>query len=81
MRTEDGIIWVGTADGLNLFDPETGIFTRFLDRATTRVSQVNAITGDGGKGVWVGTENGLLHFDRPSRTYQIYTHSAEDPNL
>ena len=47
---EDGIIWVGTADGLNLFDPEQGTFTRFLDRATTAISQVNAITGDGGSG-------------------------------
>lgn len=75
----DGIIWIGTADGLNLFDPEAGTFTRFLDRATTGISQVNAITGDGAQGAWVGTGNGLLHFDRPSRTYQIYTHHADDP--
>ena len=76
---DDGIVWVGTADGLNIFNPEMGTFTRYLDLATTSMSQVNAITGDGDQGVWVGTENGLLHFDRATRTYQIHTHDRDDP--
>ena len=75
----DGTIWVGTVDGLNLLDPEQETFTRYLDRAYTAISHVNAITGDGDQGVWVGTENGLLHFDRDSRVYRIYTHENNDP--
>ena len=76
---QDGMIWVGTADGLNLLNPAQGTFTRYLDRAALGISRVTAITGDGAQGVWVGTTTGLLHFDRASRSYRIYSHDEDDP--
>ncbi len=77
-----GNLWIGTLDGLNLFDRRRQSFTRFRhDPAKPQSLSDNRIlslledrTGD----LWVGTWNGLDRFDRPTQTSVRYR-SSRDP--
>lgn len=78
-----GRLWIGTRfGGLNMYDPQTGMFTRFLhdrDEAQSIASNyVLAVQADKA-GVWVGTESGLdfLHYD--TLTIKHYRSTSKNP--
>ncbi|MCU0451816.1 MAG: hypothetical protein MUC97_18535, partial [Bernardetiaceae bacterium] len=53
-------IWVGTPRGLNLLDPATGQFQRFLPQPTHLSDQyINCLFQDRQGSLWVGTNRGL----------------------
>lgn len=58
-------LWIGTENGLNLFDYQTETFTRFLtdtnDPNSLRTKAVLDITEDAKGWIWVGTWAGGLH--------------------
>ena len=58
----DGRLWVGTANGLNLLDRSTGIFSKFVhdstDPSSLRDNFVMSIYQDRGGLLWVGTRGG-----------------------
>ncbi len=60
-----GRLWVGTSSGgLAMYDRNTDKFVRYRSSPTdlNRVD-VFAITGDGGRGLWIGSSTGLDHLD------------------
>ncbi|MEM6645017.1 MAG: response regulator [Bacteroidota bacterium] len=60
-EARDGAIWVGTEDGLNRLDPETGTFRHFVDGP--RFS-VNALwRSEDESSVWAWANNRLYHAD------------------
>jgi ligand-binding sensor domain-containing protein len=65
--TEDeaGVIWVGTGDGLNSFDPQTGAFTRYkhdpTDAHSLSANEIEALCIDRAGVLWVGTVGGGLN--------------------
>ncbi|MCB1233251.1 MAG: hypothetical protein KDN19_23610, partial [Verrucomicrobiae bacterium] len=68
-----GNVWIGTADGLDLWNPETGHFQNHVldqalaDRELFR-KQVSSIVHDGHGRVWVGTrQDGLLRIESLKR--------------
>lgn len=66
-------IWIGTEDGLNLFDEARGTFTRYqFDRGTALTAKaVLSIEQYDKDTLWIGTwSGGLLAFDLNSRTFQ-----------
>jgi len=89
-----GVLWVGTTEGLNRYDPSTApldtardalrtgpsteTFTRFLPDVS-----VLSFLVDRRGGTWLGTGDGLWHYARGSPGQQepeIYRHDPSDPN-
>ncbi len=69
-----GFLWVATADGLSLLDPESGDFQVFRHRPEEATSlshsSVRALHIDSAGNLWVGTEGGLDRFHRPTKTFE-----------
>ncbi len=60
-----GRLWVGTnSGGLARYDRPTDTFVRYKSNgADTSWVNVYALSGDGAKGIWIGTDTGLYHLD------------------
>ena len=72
-RDSDGTLWIGTQHGLNIFHPEEGIFTVFLQFPEDHdhpCDQVNAITQDWNGILWIGTGDGVFQFDPVDRSFR-----------
>ncbi len=68
-----GQIWLGTPDGLNLFQPLQGRFQVFREGLPNNV--VYAIQRDEANFLWLATNNGLARFDpwtHSVKSYDIY---------
>lgn len=66
---QDRRLWIGTeGGGLNLFDPKTEKFKRWMHEPGNPLSLndnfVRTIVEDGDGSLWIGTRIGLLEFDR-----------------
>jgi len=69
-----GNLWVGTAtDRLSRFDPQTQSFVSVLE------GDIRAICEDRDQTLWVGTQEGLWHFDPATGRLARYTHDPDDP--
>jgi signal transduction histidine kinase/ligand-binding sensor domain-containing protein/DNA-binding response OmpR family regulator len=82
-----GIFWLGTADGLVRFDPETETFKKFLNNPV----QPNSLSNNHIKSIiedpvqpkkylWVGTSGGLNKFDYRAGTFEHFTVKQGLPN-
>ncbi|MDQ8202970.1 two-component regulator propeller domain-containing protein [Pelagicoccus sp. SDUM812003] len=56
-------LWIGTGDGINLFDPLTKRFRSWSVEEGLPYRIVNAIQEDDAGQLWIGTDNGLARFD------------------
>src|SRR5260221_8727694 len=75
-----GIVWAGTADGLNRFDPATGKFTAYYQRDGMSGSSVTGIQEDERGDLWITTNSGLSRLDRRTNKFQNYDGSDGVPN-
>jgi ligand-binding sensor domain-containing protein len=82
-----GNIWIGffgavAGDGLDRFDPITGLFTHFRHDSTNSSSlsddMVSAVLVDHLGNVWVGTHGGLDLLDQKTGTFKHYVHNEND---
>ena len=67
-----GRVWVATANGLNLFTPETESFTRYTTREGLPDNAINALQEDAQGQLWIGTDKGLVRFDPGSDVRRVY---------
>ncbi len=79
------ILWVGTAHGLNRFDPHTETFTRFYHTpdSTQGLSNDDIRTlffAAEDNVLWVGTAGGLNRLDLATETWTSYVPSDTDPH-
>lgn len=68
-------LWVATLGGLQWFHPETGRFERIAlkDGQGENLSvSIRVLLEDKDKGLWIGTERGLLHYDAETRRQTYY---------
>ena len=56
-------LWVGTTDGLGKYDRANDAFTWFTTEDGLSSNRVFNITCDPAGGLWLGTDNGVNHFD------------------
>lgn len=65
-------MWVGTYNGLELFDPGTGTFSRFYDAGLESFT-VYRINEDRKGMLWLGTPKGITKFNPKDSTYRHFT--------
>lgn len=78
----NGIIWVGTQQGLGRLDPATGIFTHFFHEqndSSLSDNEVKAVCEDHEGIIWVGTNKGLNRLDPVTKKITRLLHSPSDP--
>jgi ligand-binding sensor domain-containing protein/signal transduction histidine kinase len=77
----EGIIWIGTGDGLNRFDPVTERFTVYRDEASpSSAGQMGSMVEDHDGNLWIGSEgSGLLKFDRNTQRLRAGVATVSNP--
>lgn len=71
--TEDsnGMLWIGSYNGLSMFNPKTATFRNFRDYDGSGLSDswIYSIHEDSERNLWVGTSNGLNLLNRENWTF------------
>lgn len=82
-QDEGGVVWVGTADGLNRLDPKTGTFDKYRhdpnDPRSLSNSAVSVIYKDSRGILWVGTDNGLNRKAPKQRGFERFMRDPAAP--
>jgi ligand-binding sensor domain-containing protein len=77
-----GLIWIG-GDGLDQYNPETGIFKHFThsdnDDSSINKGAVFAILKDHTGNMWVGTDQGLDRLDERTGKFIHYQYDSSNP--
>jgi signal transduction histidine kinase/ligand-binding sensor domain-containing protein len=68
LRDNDGLLWFGTQDGLNLYDGYSFVVFRQSKNDTNSLpdNYVLDIADDGRNRIWIGTRNGLCYYNKLS---------------
>ncbi len=78
-KSRNGVFWIGTyGGGLNSFDPQTGIFKRFLadsgKKENFNLKNLMTIMEDSEETMWLGAYGGgLTSFDRKTNLFKRYS--------
>ncbi|BCD96502.1 hypothetical protein MARGE09_P0702 [Marinagarivorans cellulosilyticus] len=79
-----GYLWIGTASGLDRYNPENGHIKNFRPYAAAPDSEpdngVSSILFSKKGDMWLGTDRGLIHFDPNTQRYKRYSHIDGDKN-
>jgi signal transduction histidine kinase/ligand-binding sensor domain-containing protein len=67
-----GRLWIGTAGGLNLFNPETGLGRRFTTRDGLPNDFIYGIVEDSNGFLWLTTNKGVSRFDTRLQQFRNY---------
>ncbi|GAB2812100.1 sensor histidine kinase [Ferruginibacter profundus] len=70
---DKGNLWIGTMDGLNFYNRETGLFTIYKVSNGLAGDYVFGILEDAKKNLWISTNNGISRFDLLNRTFENYS--------
>jgi signal transduction histidine kinase/ligand-binding sensor domain-containing protein len=57
-------IWIFTKSGINKFNPDSSIFTRFVGDSEITTSQIYGATEDKTGDLWLSTNSGLIKFNQ-----------------
>ena len=68
-----GRIWVGTLNGLNLFDEESGRFRHFFKSDGLPDNAIMGITDDINGNIWISTTSGLSKLNPESLTFHNFS--------
>jgi len=81
VEDNEGLIWVGTLDGLNSYDGYNAVVYRNIEGDTTSLSNniVNCLHVCCDKGIWVATNRGLNWLSTQTNKFEVFLES--DPVL
>ena len=72
LRDSRGRMWIGTAKGLNLFDPTTRSFRVYLEHEGLPNNVIYAILEDKYGNLWISTNKGLSCFDPENGSFRNF---------
>lgn len=72
----DGSIWIGTASGLNRYNPKTGTFQYFTVRDGLPNETIYEIKQDKDNNIWMSTNRGIAKLNR--KTFEIRGYDKSD---
>jgi ligand-binding sensor domain-containing protein/signal transduction histidine kinase len=79
----EGMIWIGTANGLDKLDPSEDIFTHYRSNTESPYSlgsnTIYTLYEDSQNVLWVGTGAGLERFNRATNNFTHYYPEANNP--
>ncbi len=83
MEDERGVLWVGTYDGLDEFEPQTGVFRHHVHEPGNTKSlshnYIRALGRDDDGFIWAGTfGGGLNRYDPVKNEFISFRHKPED---
>jgi ligand-binding sensor domain-containing protein len=69
----DGVLWLGSDDGLYKFDRNADVFSRYKDsNSITDISFVSSMVEDNQKNLWLQTPDGLMRLNPQRNETRIY---------
>ncbi|MDP2337792.1 MAG: two-component regulator propeller domain-containing protein [Bacteroidota bacterium] len=69
----DSCVWIGTRDGLNRFNPNTGSFNRYYEKDGLPGSVIKGLVLDQSGVLWVTTNKGVCRFDYKQGKFKKFT--------
>lgn len=73
LEDSDNILWIGTQNGLNRFDPKKDTFKTYNKKEGLLNPVVYDILNDDNENLWLSTNLGLFRFDKINETFYNYT--------
>lgn len=74
IEDNEGLLWIGTCNGLSCFNPKTENFINYLSQNNLLPNTfVHTLLQDDKGFIWVGTSEGLYKFDKCTQKFSIYT--------
>jgi ligand-binding sensor domain-containing protein/signal transduction histidine kinase len=68
-----GVMWVGTQNGLDRFDSNTGSFKTYYEQDGLAGNVVSCILEDSPGNLWMGTNSGLSSFNPREQTFRNFS--------
>jgi signal transduction histidine kinase/ligand-binding sensor domain-containing protein/DNA-binding response OmpR family regulator len=73
IQDSDGLLWIGTCNGISCLNPETETFMNFFDKDSPLTKAfVHALLQDDKGFLWIGTSEGLYRFDKKEQEQVLY---------
>jgi len=72
-ETEPGVLWIGTAEGLDRLDLSTKAITHFTRVDGINATAVSGIASDAEGNLWLSTDQGVTHFNPTLKKGQQFT--------
>ncbi len=85
-RGREGILWMFSYDGLFQFHPTTGHFVSMnlgqglTESAENLILDDRAVSKEGPRGLWIGSNEGLFHYDALTEALTRYANDSQKPN-
>lgn len=74
IEDNEGLLWIGTCNGLSCFNPQTENFINYLSQNNLLPNTfVHTLLQDDKGHIWVGTSEGLYKFDKHTQKFSLYT--------
>jgi len=84
LKSRQGMIWLGSSDGLSVFDPEKKSFTNYRhetsDPHSISNNHITALYEDMIGNILIGTENGLNFYNTQSQRFIRFKQEAKQGN-